>query len=94
LELSNVIPDEKVARNKVNDAVAELPAGLLKTAIGVTTDDAIHGKSAFLLKGSNRTIDDVIEHSACVIEESDVNESRPHLGNRRADVTAAQVHYR
>jgi hypothetical protein len=94
LQLGDIIADHEMTGNVMHDAVTELPARFLDASICVTSDDSVNGQSTFLLEGSNRPIDILVERVTGAVKQTDVHESGPNLGDRRADVTATQVHYR
>jgi len=78
----------------MHNTVTKLPARFFEPTVCVSANDSIDGESAFLLESTYRPIDAVVERVSAIRKEPDVDESVANLGNGRADVTAAQVHYR
>jgi hypothetical protein len=94
LEFGDIVTNHEMSGDVMHDAVTKLPARFFEPAVCVPTDDSVDGESAFLLESTYRPIDVVVECVSAAREEPDVHESVANLGNGRADVTAAQVHYR
>jgi hypothetical protein len=67
LKLANIITGHQVPGSETQDPIPELPSGFIKMAEGCRANDAVHPDTAFLLKGSHRRIEFIIENNVAHI---------------------------